>query len=63
MIKIKCSVRGNDSCYKSSSFDIMRLRAGEIVPLQCGDEVRLMGQILKQEDPGYHLEVFAAGKD
>ena len=66
MIKIKCPVCGGDSFYKSSSFAILRLRAGEVVALQCGDEVRLIGQISRQEEPEapyIELEVFAVGRE
>lgn len=60
MIKIRCPLCGSDSYYKSTSIDIIRLAGGGIVTLQCGDEVRALGQPVQQDPdaPYVELEVF-----
>lgn len=60
MIKIRCPICGADSYYKSTSLDILRLAEGGVVGLQCGDEVRAVGQPVQRDPdaPYSELEVF-----
>lgn len=66
MIRIKCPVCGQDSYYRFTSFDILRLLVGEIAAIQCGHEVRALGKPLQPEDPDapfVEIEVFAVGDE
>ena len=57
MIKIKCPVCGNDSYYRSTSIDIMRLVEGGVATLQCGDEVRALGRPVQKDPDAPYVEI------
>ncbi len=66
MIRVKCPVCGQDSYYRSTSFDVIRLIGGEVAVIQCGHEVRALGKPSQPEDPDapfVKLEVFAVGSE
>ncbi len=61
MVKIKCPVCNADSYYKTTSIDIIRLTAGEIVTLQCGDEVRALGRPSEPDPDAPYVEIQVFG--